>query len=143
MNLKNLLIFLTLISISIFSFTSCDSKLKPAVGNEDEIYVFADSTEFEAVEGSLLQVFGKIIYTPQPEKLFNLNRQNLKKLEKYKNKKNIIFVAPLNSGSQTSKFISKYLDSNVVELVENDSEYVFNKYGLWAADQLVMFLTSP
>jgi hypothetical protein len=43
---------------------------KPAFGPEDEIYVVADSLEFEELQTALETTFEKIIYTPQPEKLF-------------------------------------------------------------------------
>jgi hypothetical protein len=58
--------FLILIPIAfVFIFSSCNVK-EPAVGREDEIYVIADSSEYYALEAPLLEVFSKIIYTPQP-----------------------------------------------------------------------------
>ncbi|MEG8946343.1 DUF4837 family protein [Rosettibacter firmus] len=135
--------FSILMSLPIFFFlASCNVK-KPATGNEDDIYVFADSTEYYELEGSLLTVFNKIIYTPQPENLFNLIRKDITTLEKYKNKKNIIIIAPLNSNSETSKYINQLLSDDVKKMVYADSVCVINKYNLWADNQLVMILTSP
>ncbi len=125
-----------------FLFYSCGGK-KSAVGLEDEIIVFADSTEFYDLESSLLTVFSKLIYTPQPEILFNLTRKNITEFEKYKNRKSIVFVAPLNSSSDVAKFIDNMLDQNVKNLVNEDSVTVVNKKSLWANDQLVMVLTAP
>lgn len=134
---------LAIISFSLpVIFSSCSNK-KPAVGHEDEILVFADSTEYYALESSLLTVFSKIIYTPQPEVLFNLTRKNLTEIDKYKNRKNIIILAPLNTNSDVSKFIGNLLDPKVKELVDKDSVSVINKKNLWADDQLVMILTAP
>lgn len=93
------------IFISALFIQSCDSK-KPAVGEEDLIYVVADSSEFYELEASLLQVFGKIIYTPQPENIFELKRHSVNRLDEIKNKKNVIIIAPLNSGSYTSQYIN-------------------------------------
>jgi len=129
--------------IVLLIFLSSCNVQKEAVGKEDVIYVVADSLEFYDLEADLLSVFGKVIYTPQAENLFNLKRISVTKLDKYKRKKNILIVAPLNSGSYTSKYINSILDSTVKNLVEEDSEYVFNKHNLWAKDQLVMILTSP
>ncbi|MGK9368588.1 DUF4837 family protein [Melioribacter sp. Ez-97] len=137
MKTRNLLLIPLLIAL----VAACDAK-KSATGNEDEIYVFADSTEYEQIEASLLTVFSKIIYTPQPENLFILIRKDISELDKYKNKKNIIIAAPLGSGSNTSKYIDGLLDSQVKEMVRQDSVFVINKYDLWARGQLVMILTA-
>jgi len=138
--------FIPLIVFAIFVLlliSACGPMKKQAAGLEDEIFVVADSAEFEQLEASLLQVFSKIIYTPQPEKLFHLTRKSINQLENLKKKKNVIIIAPLNSGSMTSNYIKGMLNPEVEKIVEQDSAYVFNKYDLWAQDQLVMVLTSP
>jgi hypothetical protein len=68
------------------------------------------------------------------------------KFSEYDNKqrrKNIILIAPLNSGSYVSNYIASILDSNILPLVESGEEFVFNKYDVWAQNQLVMILTAP
>ncbi|RMD48502.1 MAG: DUF4837 family protein [Ignavibacteria bacterium] len=125
----------------ILIFSACNVK-KPAVGLEDQIFVVADSSEFEQMEATLSEVFGKIIYTPQPEHMFKLKRMSINSLEKLKDKKNVIIAAPLNSGSYTAQYLTSILDSNVTELVNNDSVHVINRYDLWAKNQLVMILTA-
>jgi len=141
MKLKKYFLSFYLLTIIIF-LAGCNAK-KTATGNEDDIYVFADSTEYYNLEGSLLTVFNKIIYTPQPENLFNLIRKDISTLEKYKEKKNIIIIAPLNSQSDVAKYINGILSNDVKKLVYSDSISVINKYNLWANDQLVMIITSP
>lgn len=132
-----------LLTISTFIFLQSCGDQKPAVGEEDLIYVVADSSEYYELEAALRQVFGKIIYTPQPENLFELKRVSVNNINSVKNKKNIIVIAPLNSGSYTSQYITSLLDSSVTNLVKSDSEFVFNKYDLWARDQLVSIMTAP
>jgi hypothetical protein len=139
---KAFLIILFTFSTCIF-FVACDQAQIPATGQEDEIIVFADSTEFYELENSLLNVFGKIIYTPQPENLFLLTRKNIVDLEKYRNRKNLIFIAPLNSNSEVGKYINGMLSPDVKNLVNSDSISVINKYDLWARNQLLMILTAP
>src|SRR5690554_4171845 len=110
--------FFSILSVTllIVLFTAgCDAK-KPAIGEEDLIYVVADSAEYYELEPTLLQIYGKVIYTPQPENLFNLKRVAPNNIDEVKNKKNIIIVAPLESGSYTSKFINSRLDSSVKAL---------------------------
>jgi hypothetical protein len=126
----------------ILIITGCDPATKPASGLEDEIYIVADLAEFEELRPVLETTFEKIIYTPQPEKLFKLNRISVNEIEKYKNKKNLIIAAPFNSNSTTSQFIKAVVDSaSRMKLVETNGFFV-KKYDLWAKDQLVMILTS-
>ena len=136
--------FFSVLSIAfiVLFTTGCNVK-KPATGEEDIIYVVADSSEYYQLESSLLQVFGKVIYTPQPENLFSLQRVAPNRIDNVKDKKNIIIIAPLESGSYTSQYINARLDSSVKKLVLDDSEFVFNKYDLWARNQLVSYITAP
>ncbi len=136
-------ITLLLISVlSVFLLSSCGVKA-PALGQEDEIFVVADSVEYAQLEGVLKEVFGKVIYTPQPEHLFKLTRKSINNLDDAKKMKNVIILAPLNSGSYTSKYLNSILDSTAKSMVMQDSIYVINKYNLWSKYQLVMILTAP
>ncbi|MBN1301550.1 MAG: DUF4837 family protein [Melioribacteraceae bacterium] len=134
--------FLPVIFILSILIAACSGK-RNAIGNEDEIIVVADSSEYLMLEPVLYETFSKVIYTPQPENLFNLIRKPYEELPAVKRKKNVIIVAPLNSGGYTSDYIKSILDSSVTDLVRNNKEFVFNKYDLWANDQLVMILTAP
>lgn len=139
--MKNL--FISFIVVFILVVTGCDPANKPARGLEDEIYVVADSLEFEELRTALETTFEKIIYTPQPEKLFTLRRISVNEIETYKNRKNLIIIAPLNSNSTTSQFIKAVTDSAArVKLIEQEG-FLIQKNNLWAKDQLVMVLTSP
>lgn len=142
-SIRKLIPIIILALFALILISACGPVKKNATGLEDEIFVVADSVEFEELEASLLQVFSKIIYTPQPEKLFRLTRKSINQIESLKKKKNVIIAAPLNSGSLTSNYINGLLNPEVKKIVEQDSAYVFNKYDLWANDQLVMVLTSP
>lgn len=135
------ILVVALIAIQILS-TGCGENKKRAIGNEDDIYIVADSVEYAEIEGALLTVFGKIIYTPQSESMFNLIRKNYSELEKVKKYKNVIIAAPINSGSLTSKYINSVLNKDVIKLIEEDSTTIINKKELWSKDQLVMFLTA-
>lgn len=129
--------------LPLLFFIGCDSSNKPATGLEDEIYVMADSAEFSELEIALDSTFEKIINTPQPEKLFTLKRISVNQIDKFKSKKNIILVAPLNSSSTASKYINSIIDSKVKERFQNDPGYIATKQDLWAKNQLVMILSAP
>jgi len=145
MRKKSLQLLTGIFAILLFNFilSSCGPQKPKSVGNDDEIIVIADSLQYEELEGTLLQVFSKIIYTPQPEKLFELTRKDLKDINSIKRRKNVILIAPFNSDTPVAHYIKGMLDSTVTALVEKDSIFVMNKYNLWAQEQLVMVLTSP
>ena len=141
--MKNLR-YLTLVGItlSLFALSGCDGSGKPAIGIEDEILVFADSLDYVEMEETLQKVFGKIIYTPQPENLFNLEWRDITKINNYKRRKNIIIIAPLGEQTNASVYMGNLLDSNVTQMVKSGKEFFFTKYDQWAKNQLVMVLTS-
>jgi hypothetical protein len=121
----------------------CDPSNKPAKGFEDEIFVVADSLEYLKFKDALDSTFERIIYTPQPEKIFTLKRISPSQIKKYNRKKNIIISAPLNSGSKTSDFISAVVDSSVEKKLEDDPNFIVYKNDLWAKNQFVAVLSAP
>jgi hypothetical protein len=129
--------------VSVFYFTACETSNKPAQGLEDEIYVVADSSEYAELSVALDSAFEKIIYTPQPERLFTLIRISPNQLERYRQKKNILIIAPLNSGSVTSQFIHTAVDSAAIRKIKEEKDFIIKKENLWAKHQLVMILTAP
>jgi len=136
------LTFVSLFLSALF-LISCNPADRPAVGSEDEIYVMADSSEFQQLESDLDSTFEKVIYTPQPENLFTLKWISPNQLENYKQSKNLIIVAPLDSKSLTSKFINAIMDTSVKAKFMAEKHMHVNKYNLWARNQLVMILTAP
>lgn len=136
-------LFIALSLIPVLYFIGCETMDKPAQGLEDEIYVIADSTEYAALSGTLDSVFQKIIYTPQPEKLYTLIRVQPQNLESYRQKKNILIVAPLESKSITSQFVQTVMDSASLKKIQSDVDFIYKKENLWAKNQLVMILTAP
>lgn len=121
-------------------FFSCESK-KFATGLEDEIYVVADSTEYMELYDALSQTFEIEINTPLPEKLFTLKRVSPNQISQIQRKKNIVIVAPLNSGSKTSDYINTIVDDSVKKLLSDENFYL-TKYDLWAKKQLVTVLSA-
>lgn len=139
----NKVLIIILLSAPVFYFISCGYPERPAAGLEDEIYVVADSSEFAELSVVLDSTFEKIIYTPQPEKLFTLIRINPDELGRYKTKKNILIVAPLNSHSLTSRFIHSSVDTAALGKIRGHNDFIIRKENLWAGGQLVMILTAP
>lgn len=128
--------------LSVITFIACDPTQKPATGFEDEIFIVADSLEFEEVKLSLQKAFEVVINTPMPEKLFTLKRVSSNQIEKVQRKKNIVIVAPLNSGSYTSEYIKSITDKEIQKRLETENDFILSKYDLWAKNQLVTVLSA-
>ena len=134
------------IVLSLFGFlyilNGCDSSKKPATGFEDEIYVVADSLEFEELKVALQAAFEVEINTPMPEKLFIIKRVSSNLINKIQNKKNIVIVAPLKSNSYTSQYIKSIVDTGIQKRFETENDFILSKYDLWAKNQLVTVLSA-
>jgi len=133
------IIVLTFLLFFLFSYKT----EKTAKGFEDEILVVADSTEYEAFSQSLKSVFEKEISTPEKEKMFNLKRIDSDELKNKRSAKNIIVVAPSNSGSNTFQYIQNMKDTSIQKELKTDSEFVAFKYDVWAKNQVVAVISAP
>jgi hypothetical protein len=135
--------FVVIVLIFLLFFLFYFKTEKIAKGFEDEVFVVADSIEYEQLVGSLKSVFEKEISTPQPEKLFTLKRIDISQLEKNKRIKNLIIAASLNSGNSTSKYIEKVVDADELLKIKSDSNFISYKDDLWAQNQLVAIISAP
>jgi hypothetical protein len=134
---------ITLLVISlVYLISGCDLSKKPATGFEDEVYVVADSIEYDVLKESLQKTFEVQINTPLPEKLFTINRISSDQIKSIENKKNILIVSTTNSGSQTSKLISELLDEKSRSRFLKDKYHIHYIEDLWARDQLVAIITA-
>lgn len=136
------LIFISSFVISILFLAGCDPSNKPARGYEDEVFVVADSIEYEQFKPALESTFEKKIYTPQPENIFTLHRISTGEIDRFKRKKNILIVAPLNSGSHTSEYIKAIVDSAIEEKFRNEPDFILFKKDFWSKGQLLCIISA-
>lgn len=137
--MKNLLKYI--LAFLVLMLVGCDTK-KNAFGLEDEIYVVADSLEYEDLKLAMESTFELEINTPLPEKLFTLKPVRLKDLDRIKTRKNIIIVAPIASNSDVSNYINQIVDDSIKTLFKTEDFYLL-KDDLWAKNQLVAVLSAP
>ncbi len=137
--MKNVLKYF--VALLIILFVGCDSK-KNAFGLEDEIYVVADSLEYEELKLALESTFELEINTPLPEKLFTLKFTSLGNLDRIKNRKNIVIIAPLSSGSRVSNYINSIIDDSIKSLFRNTEDFYLTQNDLWAKNQIVTVLSA-
>ena len=138
--MKKFLISISILNL-VYLFTGCDFTKEYATGYEDEIYVVADSADYNSIKGSLSETFEVQINTPAPEKLFTLKQIQPLDLDKFKNKKNLVIAASLNSNSESSKIIRDILDDQVKRKLNSEKNYIYYAYDLWAKDQIVAIIT--
>jgi hypothetical protein len=136
-------LFHIFILVLLLSFFGCDQSDKPARGFEDEIFVVADSAEYDELKEALALTFEKEIFTPQPEKTFTLIRIDPSNIEQHRRKKNIIITAPLNSESKASEFLKNTIDTSITKKLESETDFIVYKTDLWAKGQLVTLLSAP
>jgi hypothetical protein len=139
--MNNHLIAVFVISL-IFLLSGCDLSKKTAVGFEDEIYIVADSIEYDVLKESLQKAFEVQINTPLPEKLFTINRVSSDRIKDIENKKNIVILSTINSNSPTSKLINELIDEKSQRRFLKDKYYIHYVEDLWAKDQLVAIITA-
>ncbi len=127
--------------IVVFLFVSCEIGKTNAVGQDDEIIVFADSLTWIQLEPTLKQVFEDTVFTPIPERWFSLRWTDISLFDQFEKHKNRLIVGTLDSDDPVARYLQQSLDPAVQVLVEEGKEFVFTKYDSRARGQLTMFLT--
>lgn len=133
---------LILLAVTSAALIGCEPFKPKAIGNDDEIHVFADSADWTALEAHLREALERKVLTPQPEKIFTVRLHPIEEFEDYKVHKNLLIVAPLSSEGPTAQFLRGSLSPEVRALVESGEDAVINKYDLYRRRQIVMFLTA-
>lgn len=126
----------------VFLASSCEIK-KNAIGDESEIQVVADSSLYVMIRPHLTEALEKIIYTPQPEKIYTVkyvapNQLNLAVVRHY-----IMMAGTLDGEDRTSKLVRSMLNETLLAQVREGKSFVFRKQNPWAQDQLLLVLVAP
>ncbi len=114
---------------------SCFQSKNP-LGADHEIRVVADSTIWRQAEPILREIFEKVEYTPQPEKVFKLVKADLNNFKRFKN---IVFLSTFDAKDEISKSINSNLSADARKKVETGN-IIFVKRNEWANYQMIMFL---
>ena len=127
-------------ALGLVTLAGCGPRLPESVGPAQEILVLIDPADRENLEPHLKEVFERILYTPQEEKIFRLQFANVADFEKYENKrrKNILVVAELDAPHPAADFLRNILSPNAQNAVRRKRSAVFWKEDVWAKEQLLM-----
>ena len=111
-------------------------------GEENEITVIADSTEWRIFRPLLEQVFEKEIFTPQREKLLKLRWFPPGKFPEKIRQKNLLIMSTLSNQGRTTQLIKDILEDSIIDKMRNNEIYVITENNHFARDRKVMILAS-
>ncbi len=124
------------------TFYACSTK-PVSVGELDEIYVFADSSDWVDYEGALKSFFSKEYLMPVPEEEYILKYRPFSDFANYKHKSNIMLLARLDSNAPVSAEVNSLLNEEVMESVKSGDGFYIPQENVWAFNQYVVFLVAP
>lgn len=134
--------------IIILSGVNCEGDYRPkSFGSIDEVVVVMDSARWESETAEAIKnSFGAPIETlPSYEPLYKLNFKDFRtneQLESLKERKNVIFAAPIDGDSNTASFIRAILSDEVEERVRDEQSFAFPVEDRWVRDQWALIVTS-
>lgn len=140
MTSRSLLLPALLLSALVFSACGISTQ-NEALGDNDVITVFADSSDYIELSDVIENAFGQPFFTPQPETWFRLQRYGLADLLELNRGRNILIIAPLDAQNRMGDYMRSALDSSVKALVNEGREHVFVQKDLWYRGQTVVHLT--
>lgn len=132
----------------ILLLAGCDEDdFRPeAIGPEGEIIVVIDSTFWNGAVGDAIRSeLGYYIPTlPAPERSFDLRALDLRAntLDRIKQQKNVVFVAPISDSSNVGNFIRGRLPEGGVQAIESGGRIVASRPDLWRRNQKVFFISA-
>ncbi|MCD6165509.1 DUF4837 family protein [bacterium] len=108
---------------------------------EYDIFVFAETDDWQHIERPLCQIFEKEIRTPQLEKLFTIHYADFSKLEKLSVRKNLLFVSTLESQGEIATIVKNMVRSpEMVRKIQQGKYFIFKKENQWVENQLLIAL---
>ena len=137
-----------LVPLVAFGVLACEGDYRPeAVGPEGEVTIVMDSTSWKGTLGEAIRTsVGPYIETlPTPERYFDLRQFDLTDERTYdaiKQRKNIIFVAPLSDSTSEANFLRQRFSEDARQAVLSGSPAVIARPNLWRRNQRVFFITA-
>jgi hypothetical protein len=133
---------LVLAGFLLFFAVACHHRRSSAIGGDDQIIVFADSSEWRSCGASLRAVLERIIRTPQPETEFYIQHEPMAVFNSYEKYKYIVLLGVLDSKGDVSRTIQGLLAADAEKAVRSGEYFYFIKENEWAEGQTVILLFS-
>ena len=139
--MKKLFIFLIIPVVFFNLFINCGSKTD-AMGEDDKIFVFADSVDWPEYEDALKSVFGKISYMPVSEPEYLIEWHSFDDFKALERMKNIFIMGRLDSDLPVSENVKALLNDDVIAGIETGKYFYIPKKDTWALNQYTLFLVA-
>jgi len=142
------LVLAGLATLLLAGTTGCEGDYRPrATGEEGSITVVVDSSSWKGPLGEAIRSsLGPYVETlPTAERYFKLKQVDLdseRTYESVKDRKNVVFVAPLSDSTNEANFLRRRLSPEARDAVLNGQQAVVEKPNLWRRSQRVYFVTA-
>ena len=123
----------------LLSFLRLDG-LPPGSGRIDMVTVIADSTDSRTLQGTLRDVFERVILTPRKERLYHVSFTHAGDFSMLR-RKNIVIAAPLDGDHEAGGLVRSLVPPARWEAIRNGAPPVVIRRDVWADDQVVVLVT--
>ena len=135
-------LFMVVLLLGILMFNwQCSTKVK-AYGDDDVIYVFADSSDWAKYEQPFSTIFGQLVQTPLMESEYIMVWKPFEVFDRYKLFKNIFIIGRLDSEDPVSQNIRGLLNPEIIEGIGSGKYFYIPKPDVYAMNQFVMFFVA-
>ncbi len=132
-------LFLFIITVFLTAGCSQKPKLLPAGGGENYVVIIQNENAYIDFEKTYEDLFGKIIYTPQPEHMIKFTNVSSEKLYRYKLQKNLLIVEDLAGDNGNLNIVKEFLTPDDFKSVKN-GKHIFGFKDSWAKHQYVLIV---
>ena len=134
---------LVLVSACIVGGKKSDN-LPKSLGSNHEIVVVVDSIVWKGAVGEALRnIFSETLLTPQTERLFKLLKIQPDQLNHVlKRHHSLIFMTTLEQKNRANLTLKEWLSPEHIKDIQSNGQYIFQKYNLYARDQIGIFLAA-
>ena len=121
----------------------CGRRARPAVGDPQQIVVFADDVTWERYGETLSGIFEQKVRIPREEYVFTLRREGLDSWEFFRQYKHVILCASLEEQTPTAEKISALLSPQARErVIQQERGLHIARKDMFRDGQLVLILTA-
>ena len=142
--MKKLQLFFSffLVSCGLYIFTSGCQQKPISMGTIDKIIVLTDSTLWEHIEEDTRAALEQEIFTPQPEKIFNVDLKDPSLVGRLGRFPHLLFIGTLEGEGASKKILENWVRPELRAKIEADSVFIFQKQDAKARNQLLVVLAS-
>jgi hypothetical protein len=122
-------------------FDSIIDNAKPlAMGDERDIYVFADADNWKAVQPFIQSSIERELILAYPERYFRIVPLQISEVDNFSKHRNLLFIGDLEGNGRVSQYMRKSLADDFINRVQASGGDLFLARNHFSRDQLIMYL---